>query len=393
MSKRNTAGAGSIRRRADGRWEARYTAGVDPSTGKQIQRSIYGKTQQEVRQKLTKVTAEIDEGTYIAPSKMTVAQWMDMWLEAYVRHAVKQYTYEAYERDTRNCIKPALGKVSLSSLNALQIQNFYNSLIERGLSPKTVKNVHGVLHEALERAVKLGMVKYNPTNGTELPKVQRKPIHPLEDEAIQAFLEAIKGVKYERLFYTDLFSGLREGEILGLTWDCVDFDREQLLVNKQLQKSKKVGGKYVLVPTKNSRTRSVTVASSVMTALKEQQQWQEEMKLQLGDEWKNDWNLVFTHENGAHLCPFTVYIRFKEIVRKLGLPEVRFHDLRHTFAVLSLENGDDLKTLQDNLGHATASFTLDVYGHVSRRMRQQSADRMEQYIQSQKDKKACEKTS
>ena len=117
------------------------------------------------------------------------------------------------------------------------------------------------------------------------------------------------------------------------------------------------------------------------------------MKLQLGDEWKNDWNLVFTHENGAHLCPFAVYIRFKEIVRKLGLPEVRFHDLRHTFAVLSLENGDDLKTLQDNLGHATASFTLDVYGHVSRRMRQQSADRMEQYIQSQKDRKACEKNS
>ena len=113
------------------------------------------------------------------------------------------------------------------------------------------------------------------------------------------------------------------------------------------------------------------------------------MKQKLGNEWMNTWNLVFTHENGAHLCPFTVYIRSKEIVRKLGLPEVRFHDLRHTFAVLSLENGDDLKTLQDNLGHATASFTLDVYGHVSQRMRQQSADRMEQYIQSQKDKKAC----
>ena len=272
MSKRNTAGAGSIRRRTDGRWEARYTAGIDPSSGKQIQRSIYGKTQQEVRQKLTKVTAEIDEGTYIAPSKLTVTQWMDLWLATYVHHAVKQHTYEAYERDIRNYIKPVLGKVSLSSLNALQVQKLYNGLIERGLSPKTVKNVHGVFHEALERAVKLGMAKYNPTDGTELPKVQRKPIHPLEGEAILAFLEAIKGLKYERLFYIDLFSGLREGEILGLTWDCVDFDRNQLFVNKQLQKSKKVGGVYELVTTKNSRNRTVTVAASVMTALKEQQQ-------------------------------------------------------------------------------------------------------------------------
>lgn len=383
MSKRNGSGSGNIRHRSDGRWEGRYTVGFDPATGKQVQRSVYGKTQQEVRQRLTKVTAELDNGTYIAPTKDTVGQWLDMWLDTYVKHSVKPYTYDCYARNVKNYIKPALGGIRLSALSALHIQRFCNSLIERGLSPKTVKNIHGVLHRALERTVKLGMLSFDPADGVELPKVRRKPIRPLDGEAIRSFLQAIKGRDLERLYYTTLFSGCREGEVLGLTWDCVDFDHDQITINKQLQKTQKVGGDYTLAPTKNSRSRTVTLAPAVMAVLKEQQKWQEELKTLLGPEWSNEWNLVFTKDTGGHLCIPTVYNHFKKVVNDIGLPDVRFHDLRHTFAVLSLENGDDLKTLQDNLGHATAGFTLDVYGHVSQRMHQQSADRMEQYIQSQ----------
>ena len=178
-----------------------------------------------------------------------------------------------------------------------------------------------------------------------------------------------------------LFTGLREGEVLGLTWDCIDFQHNAIYINKQLQKTKKVGGTYCLAPTKNSRNRTILTAPSVMALLRKQKCQQAQMRLLAGEAWNNSWNLVFTNELGGHLCHCTVYKKFKAIVRELGMPEERFHDLRHSFAVASIESGDDIKTVQSNLGHATASFTLDVYGHVSQKMRQQSADRMEEFIQ------------
>lgn len=166
-----------------------------------------------------------------------------------------------------------------------------------------------------------------------------------------------------------------------MTWDCVDFQHNALYVNKQFQKTKKVGGQYVLAPTKSGRSRMITVAPSVMNLLKKQKSQQAQMRLLAGQDWKNPWDLVFTNEFGGNLSHFTVYKTFKEIVRSMGLEQERFHDLRHSYAVVSLESGDDIKTVQTNLGHATASFTLDVYGHISQKMRQQSADRMEQFIQ------------
>lgn len=379
---KNAKGSGTIRKRSDGRWEARYTTGIDPKTGKQTQKSVYGKTQKEVRQKLTEVTAEIDSGTYLEQTKDTVGEWLDTWLKTYALYSVKSYTYDAYERSCNIHIKPALGRIRLSALTAPQIQQFYNSLItEKELSPKTVKNIHGVLHRALGQAVKLGMLRSNPTNVCDLPKAHRKEIKPMEQAEITKFLQAIQGTKYGLVYQITLFTGLREGEVLGLTWDCIDFQHNALYVNKQLQKTQKVGGQYVLAPTKSGRSRMITVAPSVMDLLKKQKSQQAQMRLLVGQDWKNPWDLVFTNEFGGNLSHFTVYKTFKEIVRSIGLEQERFHDLRHSYAVVSLESGDDIKTVQTNLGHATASFTLDVYGHVSQKMRQQSADRMEQFIQ------------
>ena len=379
---KNAKGSGTIRKRSDGRWEARYTTGIDPKTGKQTQKSVYGKTQKEVRQKLTEVTAEIDSGTYLEQTKDTVGEWLDTWLKTYALYSVKSYTYDAYERSCNIHIKPALGRIRLSALTAPQIQQFYNSLItEKELSPKTVKNIHGVLHRALGQAVKLGMLRSNPTNVCDLPKAHRKEIKPMEQAEITRFLQAIQGTKYGLVYQITLFTGLREGEVLGLTWDCIDFQHNALYVNKQLQKTQKVGGQYVLAPTKSGRSRMITVAPSVMDLLKKQKSQQAQMRLLVGQDWKNPWDLVFTNEFGGNLSHFTVYKTFKEIVRSIGLEQERFHDLRHSYAVVSLESGDDIKTVQTNLGHATASFTLDVYGHVSQKMRQQSADRMEQFIQ------------
>ena len=379
-STKNARGGGTIRKRSDGRWEGRYSVGFDTRTGKQIQRSIYGTSQKEVREKLTRVTAEIDDGSYLEPLKESVGEWLQVWLETYVAVSVKPYTRNSYESVCRRFLIPSLGRIRLTELAAPQIQRMYNRLLlERGLSPKTIKNVHGILHRALTQAVKLGMIRSNPADMCDLPRARRKEIKPMEQEDIAVFLKAIQGDPYEHLFLVTLFTGLRQGEILGLTWDCVDFKRHTLYINKQLQKTNKVGGEYALVPTKNSRSRVVTVADSVMRFLEKEKRLQKHRQEIADVAWSNPWNLVFTNEFGAHLCHFTVYHHFKDIVREIGMDWLRFHDLRHSYAVIAIESGDDIKTVQANLGHATASFTLDVYGHVSQKMRQASADHVEQF--------------
>ena len=191
---------------------------------------------------------------------------------------MKSYTYDAYERSCNIHIKPALGRIRLSALTAPQIQQFYNSLItEKELSPKTVKNIHGVLHRALGQAVKLGMLRSNPTNVCDLPKAHRKEIKPMEQAEITKFLQAIQGTKYGLVYQITLFTGLREGEVLGLTWDCIDFQHNAIYINKQLQKTKKVGGTYCLAPTKNSRNRTILTAPSVMALLRKQKSQQAQM--------------------------------------------------------------------------------------------------------------------
>lgn len=395
MPKRSN-GEGSITKRADGRWEARYSAGYDAS-GKPIRRSVYGKSQQEVRKKLRDITRDIDNGTYTAPSKLTVSQWLDIWLSEYCG-AIKPLTLASYRVHVENHIKPALGRFKLTALTPHAVQTFINSLSKAGapvdeqddekkkgpksLSPKSVKNLHAVLHKALKQAVIVGYIPRNPSDNVVLPRVERQETAFIDSDMIGPFLQAIDGHQYGLVYRFDLFTGLRQGEILGLPWDAVDFEKGAITVRQQLQKEKKKGGIYYLAPTKTSRVRQITVAPSVLAILQQQRQKQLRDRLKAGSAWENPWNLVFTNEIGGHLCAGTVYNHFKRLVKELGIPETRFHDMRHTFATLSLANGDDIKTVQNNVGHATAAFTLDVYGHASQKMKKDSADRMEQFIQS-----------
>ena len=175
---------------------------------------------------------------------------------------------------------------------------------------------------------------------------------------------------------------MREGEVLGITWDAVDLTAGKITVNKQLQRERGGSGTYHLVSTKNSKGRNLTVAPSVISTLKRVRARQGLWKLQHSDCWDNPMNLVFTNELGGNLSAQTVYLHFKQIVTSIGCPEARFHDLRHSYAVAAIRAGDDIKTVQGNLGHATAAFTLDVYGHVTEQLKQDSADRMEQFIQA-----------
>lgn len=378
---KNAKGGGTIRKRSDGRWEARYTLGIDPKTGKQIQKSVYGKTQKEVRQKLTAITAEIDDGTYMDIPRLKTADWLNTWVAEYVGN-VKSSTRKSYQDHVRLNIIPYIGNVPLSKVTAAMIQQMYNELqTKKELSPKTIKNVHGVLHRALEQAQKMGYIRSDPLAAVTLPRIEKKQIKPLEDKELCAFLKEIRGSPYELVYFVTVFTGLRQGEVLGLTWDCVNFEKQTLLINKQHGK-KKGTREYCFSSLKNDRPRVIEAADGVMDALKKQQLRQQRWAARLKDGWDNPDNLVFTTETGRYLCNQTVYLAFKKIVRRLHLDATRFHDLRHTYAVNSLKSGDDIKTVQEDLGHQTAAFTLDVYAHATNSMKRESANRMDQYIHS-----------
>ena len=369
-------GAGTINLRKDGRWEARYIAGRSPATGNYIRKSIYGKTQKEVFQKLQKINVEIEEGAYIEPSRMTVSEWLDVWVKEYTQN-LKPRTLAMYKGYLNYRIIPGLGMAKLAKLTAPMIQKFYNDLVDDNLAPKTIRNIHGILHKALKQAVEVGYLRYNPADACKLPRIEKSQIKPLDDTAIAAFLSEIQGHPFERIYLIDLFTGMRQGEILGLTWDCIDFDKGSIHLYRQIQK---VGPDYRFVSLKNNKTRTITPAPTVMSVLKDQRKAQAELKLKAGAVWSNTENFVFTNELGEHIKHQIVYWHYKNIVARIGLPAARFHDLRHSYAVASLRAGDDVKTIQENMGHHSAAFTLDQYGHVTQQMKKDSADRMEQFI-------------
>lgn len=393
-SKKSAAGCGSIRKKIVKRngkeypyWEGRYTCGFDPGSGKQIQKSVTGKTQKEVAQKIKELTAALDAGTYIAPNKMTVGQWLDTWQNEYLAN-VKPSTVSSYEATIRNHLQPGLGALRLDSLTTHDILEFYNSLhspseSRNTLSSKTIKNIHGILHHALEQAMLNNYIRSNPSNACVIPKAIKKKVKPMNEHQIADFLKAIKGHKYENMFLVALFTGIRQGEVCGLQWECVDFDNGTILIDKQLQSLRgKMRGdkeKYVLVPTKNGKERTITAAPFVMDLLWKTKQAQDANRKDFGNDFIEN-GLVFTDEIGNRVTPQALYRAFKLVVTELNMKDVRFHDLRHSYAVVSLKSGDDVKTVQENLGHATASFTLDTYGHVTEKMKKDSADRMQAFI-------------
>ena len=402
---RGTNGTGSIRKITSTKngktytyWQGRYTMGIDPLTGKQKQGSVSGKTQKEVAQKLRQITSEIDKGLFVAPSRLTVRDWLNQWRTDYLVD-VKPSTAYLYERTLELHVIPFIGQVKLDSLTSQMVQKMYNELISptddsrKPLAAKSVKDVHGVLHKALEQAAANGLVKLNPTNACVLPKGERKEIQPLEEDQVGPFLRAIDGHIHEYIYKITMFTGLREGEVLGLTWDCVDLKDGTLTVKQQLKREQQKGGKYYMSSTKNGKKRVIALAPTVIDLFQKQRRKLLDMQISAQSAWadkatvfsmmtgcEEKFDLVFRNEVGELLSYRTVYDCFKRIVAGIGLPNLRFHDLRHTFALISIRSGDDIKTVQSNLGHATAAFTLDVYGHVTGQMKRDSANRMENFI-------------
>lgn len=378
-------GQGCIRKRKDGTFEAIKTLGRDPGTGKLIRKSFYGKTAAEAQKKMAEASADLVRGEYVEPSKMTMNQWLDNWLENYTQ-ALKGYTLRNYKSQIKNHVRPYIGAVKVSELNADMIQRMYNQLSASGLSAKTLRNIHGIVHVVLETLVEIKVRRDNPAEPLKkkLPKVEHKEMLTLKDDDLAVFMATIKGDEYESLFLVDLFTGMRQGELLGLRWSCVDFKNGLIRIDKQLYMPSEKGGAYTLETLKSRKQRIICPAPFVFDILKKVKRQQAANRLFVGSDWDDGGfpDLVFTNAMGGHLCHKTAYKRFKKAVKASGVPEVRFHDMRHSFATACLYNGDDVKTVQTNLGHASAAFTLDMYGHATERMKRESAARMEKYIAS-----------
>ena len=380
---RRTNGEGTIRKRGDNRWEGRY---FDPVLDKQ--RSVYGKTQKEVREKLKSKLRDLDGGLNSIGEKTTVGEWLDIWIKSYNSN-IKPLTIDSYTAIIKNHIKPIIGNIVLQRLETHNIQTMYNDLIDKetgkGLSVKTLRNVHGVVHKSMEQAFKLNYIKRNPVNACVIPQYHKKEIVPMDSDTVKTFIKAIKTDEFSDVYFVTLFTGLRQGEVLGLKWDCIDFKTGAITIKTQLQKRKGKGSHYYLTSPKNKKSRIIFPAQTVLDVLSQVKKRQERLKKLSGENWNTDptWeNLVFTNENGRYLIPYTVYNHYKKIVKRMKEQHLRFHDLRHSFAVVSLENGDDIKVIQETLGHHSAAFTLDTYSHVTKLMQKRSADKMQSYIES-----------
>lgn len=422
-AKKRANGDGTIRQRKDGTWEARFTVGINPGTGKPIRKSIYGKTKPEVAEKLRKATSSVDDGTYFEPEKITVKQWFETWLSDYMA-GVKPLTVQQYRSMTETHIIPALGAVKLGKLTTPQLQKFYNQLAIDGmntrrknpetgkmeivkkteqrknpetgkmetiyfpLSPKTIQNIHDIISKALNTAISAGMIKDNVSLRCVLPKVIKREVIPLTEEKQMEFIQAISNHKYKNLYLVYLFCGLRESEAIALTWDCINFKTGTMKVYRQWQRIPGEWSKFRFETLKNDKSRTITLSPFVIGVLEDQQKQQRKDKLAVGELWEGfqtikeqETSFIFTDKLGNPLNPAPVYENFKKIVSEIGVPAAYVHTLRHTAATNALAEGDSPKTVQENLGHHSAAFTLDVYGHVSEKMREESAQRQQAMIE------------
>lgn len=377
MAKKRANGEGNIRKRSNGIWEGRVT--IDG-----VAKSVYGKTHSDVRIKLTEIRNDLDHDDYVDPADTRLKDWLELWQSEYLED-VKLSTADRYKSLIRIHIIPELGNIRLMDLRSSAIQAFLNQCKKKkGLSEKSVKNIRLVLHKALEKAVEDEQLKKNPCDKAKVPSYDEPPaeMRPLKDKEVSLFLDAIKGKDYEHLFYVALFTGMRESELIGLTWDCIDFERGTIHLYRQYKKARGIGGQYVFTSLKNKQSRTFSPPQNVLDVLKKVKLQQAEWRLKTGSQWQNRENLVFTSPLGKHICTATLYFHFKDVVAKIGLPEVRFHDLRHSYATLALQNGIDVKTVSNNMGHSTTAFTMDKYAHVTETMMRDSAEKMQRFIAS-----------
>lgn len=373
MGSKRPDGDGLVRKRDDGRWEGRIVVG-HKDDGKPIFRYVLAHTQKELTKKLHAKILEYRGVELSEDSSMTLAEWLEKWLTEYKVNTVRESTLERYRTDLTNHVIPRLGYKKISFITTNDIQKMYVDIKGNGrihnrnekgtaLSNSVVRSIHMMLHQAFEDAVKERLISKNPTKGTTIPKKSRGELQVLNKEQLDRFLaEVDKDDIWRDFFYTELTTGLRRGEICGLKW-C-DFDEKRGTLSICRNATAKKGGGVSIGETKtDTGNRLIYLPESTVKLLKVR-------KKQALTEW------IFPNPYRPEdpLLPNGAYQKLKKILKSAGLPSIRFHDLRHTFATHALTSGVDAKTLSKILGHTNASFTLDTYTHVTSDMQERAAN-------------------
>ena len=383
MARKRANGEGSIRKRSDGRWEGRYTAGRNPETGKPIYKNVLGKTQAEVKEKLKAAIDTANQTDILRANQFSLSKWLQFWLDNYGKMYLRPSSLTNYTGFLKNQIsKNEIGSIMLQDLTARDLQMFYNLMhtsgrVQRkesenkpgGLAAKSIRNMHFFISHALEQAVRERLISENPSSGCILPKQEHKEMKTLPPDGLQAFFAEAKRSGVYELYCTELATGLRRGELLGIKWSDIDFGSDSIYIQRQITRLNGVVQESPL-KTKNAY-RQIIIPKDIAQLLKEKQKREQDFS-----------EYVFPSPNGGPMCPDAMLKMLHRVLKRAGLPTIRFHDLRHTFATLALQNGVDVKTLSGLLGHYSAGFTLDTYAHVNLSMKQDAASKVGSFLAS-----------
>ena len=372
MAKRRPNGDGMVRKRADGRWEGAIVIG-HKADGSYLYKWVQAKTQKELLPKLHRAIEAYRGVDLTEESRMTLGEWFERWFKDYAEVTLRPSTVRGYRRYAAQ-INRSLGDKQISLITTQQIQRMYNKLkrdgrekarekFGDGLSDSSVRSIHMLLHEVMEAAVQARLIAKNPTAGTKIPKCNYPDKKILNESELAVFIEAIEREPLWRdFFYTEITTGLRRGEICGLKWSDLDIEKGTLNIERSISNGD--GGELEIGETKTEKgKRIIRLPASTLRILTERK----ECAL-------NDWVFPNLLEPEKPMNPSTGYNKLKSILKAAGLPDIRFHDLRHTFATHALTSGVDAKTLAGILGHTNASFTLDTYTHVTGEMQKNAAE-------------------
>lgn len=378
---------GHIRQRTKGSWTIVIDVGRDPTTGKRRQHwhTVKG-TKRDAEKRLTELLHSLNRGSYVKPTRLTVAEYLEQWLDGYVATNTAPRTRERYEEIVRLHLIPALGSLLLLALHPQHIQKYYATALESGrrdgkggLSARTVHKHHRVLYKALKHGVRQGVLVRNVAEAVDPPRPQSKEISMVGPGHVRLLLDAAKPTPYYVAFFTAVYTGLRRGELLGLRWCDIDLDLATLSVIQALQQLR--GGQYIFREPKSRRgRRQIALSPSLAILLREHRTKQENDRRLLGRPLVPT-DLVFSHPDGRPLRPTSVTRAFRAIAHSLGLEGVRLHDLRHAHATLMLQQGIHPKIVSERLGHSSVAITLDIYSHVLPGLQEAAARRFEEVLQ------------
>lgn len=368
--KRRGNNEGTIYQRPDGVWCAQVTI-----QGRR--RSIYGKTRALVQRKLRAALANAEQGIMPAPERLTVEAYLERWLADDVGR-LDQYTVKNYTINVRRHIVPEIGRIRLGQLQAAHVQALYTALAKKGLAPKTIRNAHGVLHAALERAVRWDLVPRNVVALATPPKAKPPEFRTLTVEEARHLGRVAQGNRWAPMLMLALTTGLRQGELLGLKWGDIDFKEGVLQVRRQYERD------GAFSAPKASSQRRLDLAPAELRALEIQRESQDRDRERYGAAYIAQ-DLVFATHQGRPLIHRNVFREFKRMLKKAELPPVRFHDMRHTNATLMLGQGVHPKVVQERLGHSQVNITLNFYSHVLPGLGREAVERLGASLEQEDD--------